>query len=140
MALPSYRQKEMFPIWHITRQLFIRKSFLSLAESSPAILPGINPAVTLCTSSTQSLNSGTSLLWRGTDLCLGLGQCCFQKKKLQYLYSIFLFSLRNNIMMFVLNRHSATLLSQRLVIFGGRTTATYLNDLHVLDLGKMNVK
>nr|XP_019940457.1 PREDICTED: uncharacterized protein LOC109628035 isoform X2 [Paralichthys olivaceus] len=33
--------------------------------------------------------------------------------------------------------HSATLLSQRLMIFGGRKTATYLNDLHVLDLGFM---
>ncbi|KAF0044423.1 hypothetical protein F2P81_003581 [Scophthalmus maximus] len=30
--------------------------------------------------------------------------------------------------------HSATLLSQRLIIFGGRKTATYLNDLHILDL------
>ncbi|GLD62437.1 acyl-CoA-binding domain-containing protein 4-like isoform X1 [Lates japonicus] len=33
--------------------------------------------------------------------------------------------------------HSATLLSQRLIIFGGRKTAAYLNDLHVLDLGFM---
>ncbi|KAM4542799.1 uncharacterized protein PAE49_019300 [Odontesthes bonariensis] len=33
--------------------------------------------------------------------------------------------------------HSATLLSQRLVIFGGRKTAAYFNDLHVLDLGFM---
>ncbi|XP_038584213.1 acyl-CoA-binding domain-containing protein 5 [Micropterus salmoides] len=33
--------------------------------------------------------------------------------------------------------HSATLMSQRLFIFGGRKTATYLNDLHVLDLGFM---
>uniref|UniRef100_A0A665UW88 Zgc:163014 n=2 Tax=Echeneis naucrates TaxID=173247 RepID=A0A665UW88_ECHNA len=33
--------------------------------------------------------------------------------------------------------HSATLLSQRLVIFGGRKSATYLNDLHILDLGFM---
>ncbi|XP_061700516.1 uncharacterized protein zgc:163014 isoform X2 [Syngnathoides biaculeatus] len=33
--------------------------------------------------------------------------------------------------------HSATLLSQKLVIFGGQKTATYLNDLHVLDLGFM---
>ncbi|XP_026209521.1 acyl-CoA-binding domain-containing protein 5 isoform X2 [Anabas testudineus] len=33
--------------------------------------------------------------------------------------------------------HSATLLSQRLIIFGGRKTATYLNDLYVLDLGFM---
>ncbi|XP_069008952.1 LOW QUALITY PROTEIN: rab9 effector protein with kelch motifs, partial [Embiotoca jacksoni] len=33
--------------------------------------------------------------------------------------------------------HSATLLSQKLVIFGGRRTAAYLNDLHVLDLGFM---
>ncbi|XP_054652829.1 uncharacterized protein zgc:163014 isoform X2 [Dunckerocampus dactyliophorus] len=33
--------------------------------------------------------------------------------------------------------HSATLLSQKLIIFGGRKTATYLNDLHILDLGVM---
>ncbi|XP_028251771.1 acyl-CoA-binding domain-containing protein 5 isoform X2 [Parambassis ranga] len=33
--------------------------------------------------------------------------------------------------------HSATLLPQKLIIFGGRKTATYLNDLHVLDLGFM---
>ncbi|XP_056282582.1 uncharacterized protein zgc:163014 isoform X1 [Pseudoliparis swirei] len=33
--------------------------------------------------------------------------------------------------------HSATLMSQRLIIFGGRKTATYLNDVHVLDLGFM---
>ncbi|XP_018545689.2 rab9 effector protein with kelch motifs [Lates calcarifer] len=33
--------------------------------------------------------------------------------------------------------HSATLLSQRLIIFGGRKTAAYLNDLHILDLGFM---
>ncbi|TKS86459.1 RING finger protein B [Collichthys lucidus] len=30
--------------------------------------------------------------------------------------------------------HSATLMSQKLIIFGGRKTATYLNDLHILDL------
>uniref|UniRef100_A0A673AUX5 Zgc:163014 n=1 Tax=Sphaeramia orbicularis TaxID=375764 RepID=A0A673AUX5_9TELE len=36
--------------------------------------------------------------------------------------------------------HSATLLSQRLIIFGGRQTAAYLNDLHVLDLGKIKVQ
>lgn len=40
-------------------------------------------------------------------------------------------------LMFVSDRHSATLMSQKLIIFGGRKTATYLNDLHVLDLGKM---
>ncbi|XP_029316730.1 acyl-CoA-binding domain-containing protein 4 isoform X2 [Cottoperca gobio] len=33
--------------------------------------------------------------------------------------------------------HSATLMSNKLIIFGGRKTATYLNDLHVLDLGFM---
>uniref|UniRef100_UPI0037E7D7C9 rab9 effector protein with kelch motifs n=1 Tax=Semicossyphus pulcher TaxID=241346 RepID=UPI0037E7D7C9 len=33
--------------------------------------------------------------------------------------------------------HSATLISHKLLIFGGRKTATYLNDLHVLDLGFM---
>ncbi|CAL9686610.1 unnamed protein product [Knipowitschia caucasica] len=33
--------------------------------------------------------------------------------------------------------HSATFLSQKLVIFGGRKTSTYLNDLHILDLGLM---
>lgn len=58
----QFRQKEIFPICHITLQFFIRKSFLSLAESSRAILLGINPAVMLCTSSTRSLNSGTSPL------------------------------------------------------------------------------
>lgn len=42
-------------------------------------------------------------------------------------------------LVYVLNRHSATLLSQKLVIFGGRKTATYLNDLHVLDLGKTDL-
>ncbi|KAM4723457.1 kelch domain-containing protein 2 [Anableps anableps] len=33
--------------------------------------------------------------------------------------------------------HSATLLGQKLVIFGGQMSAAYLNDLHVLDLGLM---
>ncbi|CAJ1073619.1 probable serine/threonine-protein kinase DDB_G0272254 [Xyrichtys novacula] len=33
--------------------------------------------------------------------------------------------------------HSVTLMSQKLIIFGGQRTATYLNDLHVLDLGFM---
>ncbi|XP_041668656.1 protein GLUTELIN PRECURSOR ACCUMULATION 3 isoform X2 [Cheilinus undulatus] len=33
--------------------------------------------------------------------------------------------------------HSATLILNKLIIFGGRKTATYLNDLHVLDLGFM---
>uniref|UniRef100_A0A672FTG8 Zgc:163014 n=1 Tax=Salarias fasciatus TaxID=181472 RepID=A0A672FTG8_SALFA len=33
--------------------------------------------------------------------------------------------------------HSATLLSHNMVIFGGRQTATYFNDVHVLDLGFM---
>uniref|UniRef100_A0A3Q2PPV2 Zgc:163014 n=1 Tax=Fundulus heteroclitus TaxID=8078 RepID=A0A3Q2PPV2_FUNHE len=33
--------------------------------------------------------------------------------------------------------HSATLLGQKLIIFGGRKTAAYLNDLHILDLGLM---
>uniref|UniRef100_A0A3Q3LBT9 Zgc:163014 n=1 Tax=Mastacembelus armatus TaxID=205130 RepID=A0A3Q3LBT9_9TELE len=36
--------------------------------------------------------------------------------------------------------HTATLLSQRLIIFGGRKTATYFNDLHILDLGKMKIQ
>lgn len=40
---------------------------------------------------------------------------------------------------FLCCRHSATLMSDKLIIFGGRTTATYLNDLHVLDLGKINL-
>ncbi|KAI4879791.1 hypothetical protein NFI96_027197 [Prochilodus magdalenae] len=31
--------------------------------------------------------------------------------------------------------HSTTLLPDKLVIFGGRKTAAYLNDLHILDLG-----
>ncbi|XP_019909984.3 tip elongation aberrant protein 1 isoform X3 [Esox lucius] len=33
--------------------------------------------------------------------------------------------------------HTTTLLSNQLLIFGGRTTASYLNDLHILDLGFM---
>uniref|UniRef100_A0A672NBR3 Kelch domain-containing protein 2-like n=1 Tax=Sinocyclocheilus grahami TaxID=75366 RepID=A0A672NBR3_SINGR len=33
--------------------------------------------------------------------------------------------------------HSTTLLSNKMIIFGGRKTATYLSDLHVLDLGFM---
>ncbi|XP_037096701.1 acyl-CoA-binding domain-containing protein 4 isoform X2 [Syngnathus acus] len=33
--------------------------------------------------------------------------------------------------------HSITLLSHKLIIFGGRKTATYLNDLHILDLSLM---
>uniref|UniRef100_A0AAR2L9X7 Rab9 effector protein with kelch motifs n=1 Tax=Pygocentrus nattereri TaxID=42514 RepID=A0AAR2L9X7_PYGNA len=33
--------------------------------------------------------------------------------------------------------HSTTLLPNKLVIFGGRKTAAYLNDLHILDLGFM---
>ncbi|KAK9410946.1 Rab9 effector protein [Crotalus adamanteus] len=32
--------------------------------------------------------------------------------------------------------HSATLLKNKLVIFGGQRTSTYLNDTHILDLGK----
>ncbi|XP_053366506.1 uncharacterized protein zgc:163014 isoform X1 [Clarias gariepinus] len=33
--------------------------------------------------------------------------------------------------------HSSTLLADKLVIYGGRKTAAYLNDLHILDLGFM---
>lgn len=36
-------------------------------------------------------------------------------------------------------RHSSTLLPDKLVIFGGRKTAAYLNDLYVLDLGNVNI-
>lgn len=68
------RQKEMFQMWRITPLPFIRKSFLSLVEFSQVTLRWINPAVMLCTSSAQSLNSGTSRLWKGTNRCLGLGQ------------------------------------------------------------------
>lgn len=73
-VLPTYRPEEMSQNWHTTLQPFTRRSFLSLAESSRAIPPEINPAVMLCTSSTQSMNSGTSPSWRGTDLCRALGQ------------------------------------------------------------------
>lgn len=79
----DFRREEMFQIWHTILQPFIRKSFLSLVEFSRAIPLEINPAVMLCTSLTQSLNSGTSRLWRGTDLCLGLGQSSFKRKWLQ---------------------------------------------------------
>lgn len=76
-----FRREEMFQIWHTILQPFIRRSFLSLVELSRAIPLEINPAVMLCTSLTQSLNSGTSRSWRGTDLCLGLGQSSFKKQK-----------------------------------------------------------
>ncbi|XP_067311161.1 rab9 effector protein with kelch motifs isoform X2 [Pseudorasbora parva] len=33
--------------------------------------------------------------------------------------------------------HSTTLLSNKMIIFGGKKPATYLNDLHILDLGFM---
>lgn len=69
-----FRPKEKYPNWPTTPRPFIRRSFLSLVEFSRVILPEINPAVMLCTSSTQSLNSGTNPSWRGTDLCHGLGQ------------------------------------------------------------------
>ncbi|XP_044292228.1 protein GLUTELIN PRECURSOR ACCUMULATION 3-like isoform X1 [Varanus komodoensis] len=36
--------------------------------------------------------------------------------------------------------HSATLLRNKLVIFGGQRTSTYLNDMHILDLGFMEYK
>lgn len=70
----DFRQKEMSQIWPTILQPFTRRSFMSLGGFSQAILLEINPAVMLCTSLTRSLNSGTSPLWRGTDLCLGLGQ------------------------------------------------------------------
>lgn len=35
-----------------------------------------------------------------------------------------------------LPRHSATLLKNKLLIFGGRRTSVYLSDMHILDLGK----
>lgn len=72
--LPTNRLKEMYPNWPTTLQSFIRRSFLSLVEFSRAILPERNPVVMLCTSLTQSMNSGISLSWRGTDLCHVLGQ------------------------------------------------------------------
>lgn len=36
-----------------------------------------------------------------------------------------------------LPRHSATLLKNKLLIFGGRRASLYLSDMHILDLGKM---
>ena len=138
VVLPPFRQKEMFQIWHIILQRFIRENFLSSVEFSRAIPLGKNPAVMLCTSSTQSLNSGTSQLWRGKDLFLGLGQFAVNLLSSKYCF-LYLFNI-NLMLMFVWNRHSATLMSQKLVIFGGRKTATYLNDLHVLDLGKMMMR
>ncbi|XP_042293713.1 uncharacterized protein LOC121914386 [Sceloporus undulatus] len=35
--------------------------------------------------------------------------------------------------------HSATLLRNKLVIFGGQRMSTYLNDIHILDLGKNRI-
>ena len=45
----------------------------------------------------------------------------------------------NPTLVLVWDRHSTTLMSQKLIIFGGRKTAAYLNDLHILDLGKMMI-
>lgn len=59
------------------------------------------------------------------------GICFYPKTNLSALIS--------TIVSIVLNRHSATLLSNKLLIFGGRKTATYLNDVHILDLGKIRV-
>lgn len=126
----------MFQIWPIILQPFIRKSFLSLVELSRVIPLEINPAAMLCTSLIQSLNSGTSRSWRGTDLYLDLGQS-FQNNC--HPHSVLFVLNIDPMFIFSSNRHSATLMSQKLIIFGGRKTATYLNDLHILDLGKMKV-
>lgn len=69
------RRGEIFQIWRIILQPFIRASCLCLAAfTHRAVRPERNPAVMLCTSSTQSMSSGTSRSWRGTSLSLGLGQ------------------------------------------------------------------
>lgn len=96
---------------------------------------------------TQSLSSGTNPLSRGTDLYLGLGQCSliiFLQTRhwairifhLLYLTITGRQCLFNKHILCLHYRHTTTLLSNQLLIFGGRKTATYLNDLHILDLGK----
>lgn len=80
MFLPTYRLGAIYPNWPTTLQPFIRRSFLSLVEFSRAILPETNPVVMLCTSLTQSMSSGISPSWRGTDLCHVLGQS-FQRSQ-----------------------------------------------------------
>lgn len=69
-----------------------------MAEFSRAIPLGINPAVMLCTSLTQSMNSGTSPSWRGTDLCHALGQS-FQGPHTQ------VHSILNQVLYFSLNKN-----------------------------------
>lgn len=73
-SLPS-RPKATFRRWRIIPPCFIRRSSLSLVESILDSRLEKSPAVTLFTSSTRSLSSGTSPSWRGTDRCLGLGPC-----------------------------------------------------------------
>lgn len=120
----------MYPNWPTTLQPFIRRSFLSSAEFNRAILLEINPVAMLCISLTQSMNSGISLSSRGTDLCHGLGRLFSTILQLDTLEW-------NSIakIAILFGSHSATVMLQKLVIFGGRKTATYLNDLHILDLG-----
>lgn len=45
----------------------------------------------------------------------------------------------STLFMIFINRHSCTLLPNKLVIFGGQKTAAYLNDLYILDLGNVNI-
>ena len=41
--------------------------------------------------------------------------------------------------MFFISRHSATLLEDQMVMFGGWDYPTVFNDLHILDLSKYSV-
>ena len=93
LDFPRCRQKGTFQLWRITLHCFIRRSCLCSGESTRDIRPGRSPAVTLCTSSTQSLNSGTSPSWRATNPCLGLGQCSFQNTAAVHLLSRFFLSI-----------------------------------------------
>lgn len=140
----SARQEEMSHPWLTTVPQSIRKSCMYLGGCSPATAVEAKYAVMLCTSSTLNMNCGTSPLWRVTVLFPGLGQCSssYHLGPRTCLHGcefipkhLLLCIWCDSACSCLYNRHSATLLPGKLVIFGGRKTAAFLNDLHVLDLG-----
>lgn len=111
---------------------------MCLEGCSPVGVLEAKLAVMLFTSSTLNTNCGTNQLSKGTVLFPGLGQCSISYSITNFSSSIHncVFHASQNLLMFI-NRHSSTLLPNKLVIFGGRKTAAYLNDLYILDLGNV---
>lgn len=106
---------------------------MSSEEFSQAIHCETSSAAIVSTSSAQNMSSGTSPLWRGTSLFLALGQSALQDLIVKNI--VIMFHIHGNTE-HIFFRHSATLLEKKLFIFGGQKTVAYLNDIHILDLGK----